>query len=112
MPKTAFPTDIEPPYAEKRPEVDVRHGTARTDEYGWLRADNWQEMFKDPSLLDPAIRAHLEAENAYQQKMMADTETLRGTLFRGDEGPHQGGRFIGADERRPLCLRLDVRDRR
>ena len=81
MPKPRFPTDIEPPYAEKRPVSDVRHGTSRTDDYAWLRADNWQEMFKDPTKLDPAIRSHLEAENAYQTAMMADTEAMRETLF-------------------------------
>ena len=37
-------------------------------------------------LLDPAIRAHLEAENAYQQALMADTEALRGKLFQEMKG--------------------------
>ena len=32
-------------------------------------------------MLDPAIRAHLDAENAYQSVLMADTEALRDTLF-------------------------------
>ena len=86
MPKSAFPTNIKPPYAEKRPVVDVRHGISRTDNYAWLRADNWQEMFKDPSLLDGAIRSHLEAENAYQKQMMAGTKTLRSTLFEEMKG--------------------------
>ncbi|MEX0345078.1 MAG: S9 family peptidase [Rhizobiaceae bacterium] len=81
-----FPTNIEPPYAEKRPVTDVRHGTERIDNYGWLRADNWQEMFKDPSLLDSDVRSHLEAENAYQQQMMADTEELQKTLFEEMKG--------------------------
>ena len=81
-----FPTNIEPPYAEKRPVNDVRHGTERTDDYAWLRADNWQEMFKDPSLLDADIRTHLEAENVYQQQMMADTEELQKTLFEEMKG--------------------------
>ncbi len=70
-----------PPSAEKVPFEDTRHGVARTDDYAWLRADNWQEMFHDPSLLDPAIRAHLEAENAYAKALMADTEELRARLF-------------------------------
>ena len=81
-----FPTEFEPPYAEKRPVEDVRHGISRTDDYAWLRADNWREMFKDPSLLDPAIRAHLEAENAYQKKLMADTEGIQKALFEEMKG--------------------------
>ena len=32
-------------------------------------------------ILDPAIRTHLEAENAYQQALMADTEGAAGELF-------------------------------
>jgi oligopeptidase B len=75
------PSDLPPPSAEKRPVTDEHHGIVRTDDYAWLRADNWQEMFKDPTLLDPAIRAHLEAENAWQAARMADTEALRKTLF-------------------------------
>ncbi|WEZ84023.1 S9 family peptidase [Rhizobium sp. 32-5/1] len=69
------------PVAPKKPVTDTRHGITRTDDYAWLRADNWQAMFKDPSLLDPDIRAHLEAENAYMKAAMADTEALQKTLF-------------------------------
>jgi oligopeptidase B len=69
------------PHAAKKPVVDTRHGITRTDDYGWLRADNWQAMFKDPSILDPDIRAVLEAENTYMNAAMADTEALQKTLF-------------------------------
>lgn len=41
-----------PPAAPKKPISDTRHGITRTDDYAWLRADNWQAMFKDPSILD------------------------------------------------------------
>ena len=46
-----------------------------------MRAANWQAMFKDPSLLDPELRAHLEAENAYMEAAMVDTKDLQKTLF-------------------------------
>ncbi|MFT2211361.1 S9 family peptidase [Rhizobium giardinii] len=69
------------PVAPKKPVTDTRHGITRTDDYAWLRADNWQAMFKDPSILDPEIRKHLEAENAYMKAAMADTEALQKTLF-------------------------------
>ncbi len=77
---------IAPPTTEERPSNDTRHGIVRTDEFAWLRADNWQDVFRDPSVLDPAIRAHLEAENAYQQALMADTEALRKQLFQEMKG--------------------------
>lgn len=69
------------PVALKKPVSDTRHGITRTDDYAWFRADNWQQMFKDTSILDPEIRAHLEAENAYMKAAMADTEALQKTLF-------------------------------
>ena len=75
-----FPS-ITPPRPEKRPVSDTHHGVTRTDDYAWLRAANWQEVFRDPSVLDPEIRAHLEAENAYQAALMADTADLQKALF-------------------------------
>ncbi|MEM9105310.1 MAG: S9 family peptidase, partial [Pseudomonadota bacterium] len=74
--------DLPPaPIAQKRPVTDIRHGIERTDNYAWLRADNWQQVFQDPSVLDADIRAYLEAENAYQKEAMADTQTLQKELF-------------------------------
>ena len=75
-----------PPSPQTRPHTDTCHGITRVDEYHWLRAENWQEVFRDPSLLDPAIRTHLEAENAYQEALMADTAGLRDTLFQEMKG--------------------------
>ncbi|WDZ77566.1 S9 family peptidase [Ensifer adhaerens] len=69
------------PIAAKKPVSDTRHGITRTDDYAWLRADNWQAMFRDPSILDPEIRKHLEAENAYMNAAMDDTKALQKTLF-------------------------------
>lgn len=69
------------PVAPKKPVSDTRHGITRTDHYAWFRADNWQAMFKDPSLLDPEIRKHLEAENAYMEAAMGDTAELQKVLF-------------------------------
>jgi oligopeptidase B len=74
------------PKTEKHPVSDTRHGITRVDEYAWLRADNWQEVFKDPAVLDPAIRQHLEAENAYQTELMADTTDLQKMLFQEMKG--------------------------
>lgn len=78
---TSFATDTTPPLAEKRPVSDTRHGIGRTDDYAWLRADNWQEVFKDPTVLDADIRAYLEAENDHQKAAMANTEALQKQLF-------------------------------
>lgn len=69
------------PKVHARPQSDVRHGIERVDEYAWLRAANWQEVFKNPATLGHAIRTHLEAENAYQATLMAETQDLRAQLF-------------------------------
>lgn len=74
-----FP-DLPAPRARQEPWTETRHSETRSDEYHWLRAGNWQEVFRDPALLAPEIRAHLEAENAYQEAMLADTAELRATL--------------------------------
>ena len=79
--KPVFQNLPAPPAADRRPVSDTRHGITRTDDYAWIRADNWQAMFKDPSLLDPDLRRHLEAENAYMDTAMADTKALQKTLF-------------------------------
>ncbi len=81
MPRPNAFRHAEPPSAERRPVSDTYHGITRIDEFAWLRADNWQDVFRDPAVLDPAIRAHLEAENAYQAVLMEDTAALRATLF-------------------------------
>ncbi len=83
---TIFKNLPTPPHAQKKPVTDTHHGITRTDDYAWLRADNWQAMFKDPSLLDPAIRTHLEAENAYMEAAMADTKPLQEKLFEEMKG--------------------------
>jgi oligopeptidase B len=70
-----------PAVAPKKPVSDTRHGITRTDDYAWMRAENWQAMFKDPTLLDAELRRHLEAENAYMEAAMADTKELRKQLF-------------------------------
>ncbi len=73
--------DAFPPRAQARPQTHQTHGISRQDDYGWLRADNWQEVMRDPSVLDPDIRAYLEAENAYQDAIMEPTRELQEKLF-------------------------------
>ena len=81
MTAARFPSQPTPPVAAQKPWSDTRHGITRTDEYHWLRAANWQAVFRDTSLLGAEIRQHLDAENTYQTAMLQDTETLQKTLF-------------------------------
>ncbi len=70
------------PVAPRKPHRVTLHGQTREDPYAWLRADNWREVMRDPSLLDPDIRAYLEAENAHTDAAMAPTEALQAQLFK------------------------------
>jgi oligopeptidase B len=72
---------IEPPIAKRQPRLSRYHGVELRDDYAWLRADNWQDVMRDPSVLAPEIRAHLESENAYTEAMLADTAELQAQLF-------------------------------
>jgi oligopeptidase B len=72
---------LKAPRAKKRPHTSTIHGITRVDDYHWLKADNWQEVMQTPSALPQDIRDYLEAENAYHEVQMADTEALQKTLF-------------------------------
>lgn len=70
-----------PPRAEKRPRAETWHGHEKRDDYHWLKAENWQEVMHDPSLLPQDIRAFLEGENAFHEAVMAGTAGLQEKLF-------------------------------
>ena len=83
--KAAFPSLA--PSAEKREHRVTNHGIELSDDYAWLRADNWQEvMQKGREVLADDIEAYLEAENGYTVKEMADTEELQSKLFEEMKG--------------------------
>ena len=67
MPSPAPPS---PPTPARRPHVREHHGDSFEDPYAWM-AD----------LEDPALLAHLEAENAYASDRTTHLEGLRGELF-------------------------------
>jgi oligopeptidase B len=63
---------VRPPLAEQRPHRVVSpHGT-RLDEYYWLRDDD---------RADPEVLAHLAAENAYRESMLARLRPLEDRLY-------------------------------
>jgi oligopeptidase B len=58
-----------------------RHGIILTDEFAWLKDPNWQQVMRDPRLLDPTIRKHLENENSYADDVLAATAPLQEALI-------------------------------
>lgn len=68
------------PGAAVPPAKAIRHGVILADEFAWLRDANWQAVMRDPRLLDPTIREHLERENAYADAVLAPTVPLQEAL--------------------------------
>jgi len=77
-----------PPSAQIKPEELTVHGDVRVDNYYWLRDRE-----------NPEVIAYLEAENAYAEKVMADTSELQETLFEEIKG-----RIKPNDESVPVLL--------
>lgn len=65
------------PLAEKIPHEMTMHGHTRIDNYYWMRDDQRQ---------DPKVLAHLEAENAYTDAVLAHTKALQEQLFEEMKG--------------------------
>lgn len=68
-PQTAA-TPAAPPVAERIPHPTELHGEARDDEYSWMREKS-----------DPRVLAHLEAENAWTERLTRDWQPLEQQLY-------------------------------
>jgi oligopeptidase B len=60
----------QPPMAEKKTKTTNIHGTTLVDDYFWLREKT-----------NPAVMAHLQAEDDYAQSMMKHTAALQEKLY-------------------------------
>ena len=84
MPK--FNLKPHPPKATKKPVTTEQLGRRRTDDYHWMKDENWQAVMRDPSLLDSDIRSHLEIENAYTEEVLSDLKPLSAEIFEEMKG--------------------------
>jgi oligopeptidase B len=64
-------TMLQPPHTEKKPKITEINGDRLVDNYFWLREKS-----------NPAVIAHLEAENAYTTAAMKPTEALQDKLYK------------------------------
>lgn len=83
---TQAKTASQPPVAPRRPHSFTRHGITVTDDYAWLKDAKWQEVLRDPSVLDPDIRKYLDEENSYAESLLGHTAPLQKTLVREMRG--------------------------
>lgn len=70
-----------PPAARRDPKIIQQLGRTRTDDYAWMKDDNWRDVLRDPKVLRADIREQLEEENAYTKALLAGTEDLQAQLF-------------------------------
>ena len=68
------------PTAPRRPHSFTAHGITVVDDYAWLKDANWQEVLRDPVVLDADIRRYLEAENDHTESLLGHTADLQKTL--------------------------------
>ena len=66
---------LKPPVALKKPSSVTHHGITVSDDYAWLRDKSY------PTVDDPEIIAHLEAENAWFEAAMAGQKDRIDALF-------------------------------
>ena len=64
------PAVAAPPVAAREAHETAIHGYKLNDDYFWLRKKT-----------EPAVRAYLEAENAYTAAIMKDTEPLQQKIY-------------------------------
>jgi len=64
-------TTLKPPMAEKKTKTTNIHGETLVDDFFWLRGKT-----------NPAVIAHLEAENHYAEAIMKPTAALQDKLYR------------------------------
>src|ERR1700720_3392996 len=79
----------QPPVARPQPVEHVLHGARRVDNYAWLRDKN-----------NPEVIAYLNAENAYTDAVLRDTEPFQEKLYQ-----EMLGRILQTDLSVPYRLR-------
>ena len=75
-----------PPVAKKVPVRIEQLGRVRTDEYQWMKDDNWQAVLRDPTLIKQDVKENLIEENAYREAMMVSTLPLQNQMFEEMKG--------------------------
>lgn len=63
----------------------------------WLRAENWQDLLRDPSCLDEAIREFLEKQNQQVEMFFSEGRDWRAELYEDMKS-----RIVGDDSSVPL----------
>lgn len=120
--KANLKTNEKPPVAARVESTASAHDEQWVDHYAWLRAENWQEVIKDPSKLAAPIANYLQAENDYCDKATAPLATLQEEItaelrerqpaqdesLPRLEGPYYYQHRIDANSEYPIHVRTDL----
>jgi oligopeptidase B len=66
---------LKAPQAVKKPHSFTIHGETITDDYAWLRDNNW------PDVKDQEVLQYLEVENSYYQQVMSSKKAQEEALY-------------------------------
>ncbi|MCK5908406.1 MAG: S9 family peptidase, partial [Caulobacter sp.] len=55
-PMSSSPARPVPPVAKKTPKTIEQLGRKLTDDYAWMKDDNWQKVLRDPTLIKADIK--------------------------------------------------------
>ncbi len=62
------------------------HGVRLSDDYAWLRAENWREVLRQPELLPVPVTKLLRQENRYSAAILKPLDNLRKRLLKEMRG--------------------------
>lgn len=73
--------NVTPPVAKKMPKEFTEHGNTRIDNYFWMRLSDEQKEADSADQQTQDVLDYLNAENAYTQDVMKETEEFQKNLF-------------------------------
>ena len=70
-----------PPKARKKLVKTKVHDTELSDQFSWIRDDNWQEVLHSPNVLKKNIRKYIDDENKWTNKKLSFLKPLEKKIF-------------------------------
>ena len=70
-----------PPKARKKLVKTKVHNTELSDQFSWIRDDNWQEVLHSPNVLKKNIRKYIDDENKWTNKKLSFLKPLEKKIF-------------------------------
>ncbi len=73
---------MQQPQAPKIAKKITQHGHERTDNYAWIRDDNWKQFIKgELNFADENVKTYLNQEAKYTEHVMSETKELQEQIY-------------------------------